>query len=669
MPRRLRSLASLWWRHQAAIVAVAMLAVTFLAYRALALRERANQARHTALAGEAVQRAILAEIAERVRPLERLARFWALRPEVVREVWEDHAAQFASSYTDLQSFQWVDLSLCVRWSAPVLNNARAADGDYASDPPARAAFEAARARRAVQATPVSNLPDGGNAFLVAVPIAGNKHVEGFIAGSLRTTELLHEILASALPEGFRAIVFQGTRQIHSHPRGAAPGPGDHYVDRAFDVYGVPWRVRIWPAPQSLIESQSSLPGVVLLTGLLISVLLTVSVRLANTSRARSWALEQANRRLAAEVAERQQAAAALHQTNETLQSVIGTSPLAIVRASPEGAVTGWNRAAETLLGWHEDEVLGMSLPAAGGEDLERWRVRARAGQNVAGVECTLAHKDGRPVAAELWIARQAAPTGRTAGFICLLADLGPHRQLEQKLRESSKLDAVSRLAAGVAHNFNNLLAIITGYSHMALDDAPPGDPMRAELEQVLKAAERAARLTVQLLAFGRRQPIHPEIVDLNTIIEDLREVLEKIAGEHCELLISPGVQIGQVRIDPQQVEQILVTLVVNAREAIQGGGRIVIETAQTEVRGTTQRRHLDVASGLYVRLSVGDNGPGLDPQVLAHLFEPFVSNKGLGASGLGLSSVYGIAKQNGGGVAALSQPGSGTRIEVYLPRV
>jgi hypothetical protein len=157
-------------------------------------------------------------------------------------------------------------------------------------------------------------------------------------------------------------------------------------------------------------------------------------------------------------------------------------------------------------------------------------------------------------------------------------------------------------------------------------------------------------------------------VDLNCVVENLREVLQKIAGDGYEILAPLGADVGNVRIDPQQVEQILVTLVVNARDAMPAGGRIVIETARAEVRDTTQREHLDVPSGLYVVLSVTDKGPGMDDETRRHLFEPFFTTKGLGTFGLGLSSVYGVAKQNGGGVAAVSKPGWGTRIEVYLPR-
>jgi signal transduction histidine kinase len=296
-------------------------------------------------------------------------------------------------------------------------------------------------------------------------------------------------------------------------------------------------------------------------------------------------------------------------------------------------------------------------------------VSLSAHQPLDGAERTLFGKDGTAVSAAIWLAPQRARPGEAAGFIYIIADIGPRKQLEQQRRDSYKLEAVSRLAAGVAHNFNNLLAIITGYGDFALESLPDGAPVRNEIQEVLKAARRAAGLTVQLLAFGRQQPARPRIVELNRVVSDLKEVLQKIAGPGTEVVTSLGAGLGDVRIDPEQIEQVLVTLVVNARDAIAGAGWIVLETANANVEDQTRREHLDVKSGPYVVLSVSDNGPGMDAQTREHLFEPFFTTKGLGTSGLGLSSVYGIAKQNGGGVAAISQPGQGTRIEIYLPRI
>jgi PAS domain S-box-containing protein len=646
-----------------------MLLLTFAAYRGLAGRERTQMVRTTALAAESVERGLTAEIDLRVRPIERQARRWAFDPEGERSGWTERSAPFATLYSSFQSIAFVDAALRVRWFAPEFGNSSLAGRDYSTAPHIAPVFAAARVLRATRTTPIHDLPQGGQGFLVAVPVFRGTLLEGFLVASFRCTELLFTILDRAVPDGYSAEVVEGGRIIYRHPHDASPGDRRLVAERTFDAYGVPWRVRVWPNAQSLIEFGSSMPRIVLAAGILISLLVALIVRLAETARARSQELERANRQLAAEMSDRQRAADALLEAHGTLAAIIDTSPVAIVRASTSGIVTGWNRAAENLLGWSEDQALGITLARAGGEDLDRLRQHALSTPSATGAECILRRKDGLTVSADLWIARQPAPGGGSDGFICILADTGSRKELEQRLRDSTKLEAVSLLAAGIAHNFNNLLAIITGYSHLALETVPPGDPLRGEIEEVLRAADRAARLTVQLLAFGRGQPVHPEMLELNRVIEDLREVLENIAGEGYQVLTTFGPLAGRVRIDPQQVEQMLVTLVVNAREAMPGGGRIVVETVQAEVADATRSERLDVAPGHYAVVSVTDNGPGMDAPTIEHLFEPFFTTKGVGALGLGLSSLHGIAKQNGGGVVALSQPGQGTRIEVYLPLV
>ncbi len=651
-------------------MALAVLALTVITYRALTIREREQLTLATGVAIDSVQKETAEALALRVQPLERLARNWTVRPQLERGDWEDLASQPTFLSSGYQGILWVEPTLRVRWFAPAFGNSAFAGYDYSRQPAARAAFEAAQAGRTTRASRIHTLPTRDKGFLVVTPVYRGRELEGFVAGAFRASELMHEILLRGAPRGYSSAILEDGQIVHSHPnmqalpRAAALGLG-----ATLDAYGVPWALRVWPDAQSLLEYTSGLPRLVLGGGLLIAVLTALSVRLAATSRTRSQAVERANRHLAEEIADRQRAVEALRHANQTLRAVIDASPAAIVRTTPEGVVTGWNTAAAKLLQWRLDEVLGMSLASTGGAELDNWRVRARVGQEISGVECTLIRKDGKPVPAELWIAHQAGSDSRIAGLICLLADTGPRRQLEKQLRDSTKLEAVARLAGGIAHNFNNLLAIITGYSQLILESTPEGDPIRGEIEQVLGAADRAARLTVQLLAFGRGQAVRPAIVDLNAQIAELQELFERIAGDERQILIPLCAGIGKVRIDPEQVQQMLMTLVLNAREATPPGGRIVIETANGEVRGAERPEHLDVPSGLYVVVSVTDNGPGMDEETRRHLFEPFFTTKGLGPSGLGLSSVYGIAKQNGGGVAVISSPGQGTRIEIYLPQV
>lgn len=248
-------------------------------------------------------------------------------------------------------------------------------------------------------------------------------------------------------------------------------------------------------------------------------------------------------------------------------------------------------------------------------------------------------------------------------------DITERRQLEDQLRQSQKMEAVGRLAGGVAHDFNNLLTVISGYGHMILRDLPGEDPLHSCVEEVLKAASRATSLTNQLLAFSRRQVIQPKVLDLNALVANMDRMLRRVIGEHIELetVLSPG--LGSVRADAGQLEQVIINLAVNARDAMSEGGKLSIRTGNVEV-ARSSRLHADVRPGSYVRLTVADTGKGMDAEIMVHLFEPFYTSKETGkGTGLGLSTVYGIVKQSGGEVVVESKPGRGATFTIYLPRI
>jgi len=248
-------------------------------------------------------------------------------------------------------------------------------------------------------------------------------------------------------------------------------------------------------------------------------------------------------------------------------------------------------------------------------------------------------------------------------------DITERRQLEDQLRQSQKMEAVGRLAGGVAHDFNNLLTVISGYGHMILRDLPGEDPLHGCVEEVLKAASRATSLTNQLLAFSRRQVIQPKVLDLNALVANMDRMLRRVIGEHIELetVLRPG--LGSVRADAGQLEQVIINLAVNARDAMPEGGKLSIQTGNVEV-ARSSRLHADVRPGSYVRLTVADTGKGMDAEIMVHLFEPFYTSKETGkGTGLGLSTVYGIVKQSGGEVVVESKPGRGATFTIYLPRI
>ena len=231
------------------------------------------------------------------------------------------------------------------------------------------------------------------------------------------------------------------------------------------------------------------------------------------------------------------------------------------------------------------------------------------------------------------------------------------------------MEAIGRLAGGVAHDFNNLLTAISGYAEMLLASLGKDDPARHEVREIREAGARAAALTRQLLAFSRRQMLQPTALDLNAVVADMGEMLGRVIGEHVELVTRLAPDLGAIEADHSQIEQVIVNLAVNARDAMPEGGTLAITTANADLGGAFAREHVDVEPGPYVLLSVSDTGRGMSAETLSRAFEPFFTTKGPGeGTGLGLATVHGIVKQSGGHVAARSEPGKGTTIDVYLPR-
>jgi two-component system, cell cycle sensor histidine kinase and response regulator CckA len=286
------------------------------------------------------------------------------------------------------------------------------------------------------------------------------------------------------------------------------------------------------------------------------------------------------------------------------------------------------------------------------------------------VDGRLVRSNGEVFWVNTWFRVEKDASGRTVKLHGVNQDITARKRAEEQLLQAQKMETVGRLAGGVAHDFNNLLTVINGYSELLLGTLSPEAPGYAELREIHQAGGRAASLTAQLLAFSRRQMLQPRVLDLNEDLAGMTRMLTRLIGEDIHLVFKPGSALGRVQADPGQVQQVVLNLVVNARDAMPHGGTLVLETANISLDATRQVRDPDIAPGPYVMLVISDTGIGMSAEVKAHLFEPFFTTKGVGqGTGLGLSTVYGIIKQSGGTISVYSEPGQGTTFRIYLPRV
>jgi PAS domain S-box-containing protein len=386
--------------------------------------------------------------------------------------------------------------------------------------------------------------------------------------------------------------------------------------------------------------------------------------------------------IARDVSQRQATEGALRASEERFRRLAENAPVVIyrMRLVPEIAFEYVSPAAETVAGYTPDEFYAdpdLARRIVHPDDRKLLAPLVRGEPPAGPVEFRSLRKDGSLVWTEHRLSPIRDASGRVVALEGLVLDVTARKRAEETLQQTQrqllqaqKIEAVGRLAGGVAHDFNNLLNVITGYAEMLGRQLGADHPGRPRLDQILKAADRAATVTRQLLAFSRRQVLQPRVVDLNAAVADLEKTLLRLIGEDVELTtrLAPG--LGSVKVDLSQLEQVIMNLAVNARDAMPRGGRLTIETAEVDFDVPYTLTHEPARPGPYVMLAVADTGIGMDAELRSHIFEPFFTTKPAGkGTGLGLATVYGIVKQSGGYVWVYSEPGQGTTFKIYLPRV
>ncbi len=367
--------------------------------------------------------------------------------------------------------------------------------------------------------------------------------------------------------------------------------------------------------------------------------------------------------------DRKRAEEKIRESEARLRVLVEQLPAVLWTVGKDLCFTSALGAGLTRLGLKPNQIVGVSLFDYF-ETTDPAFLPIAAHRRAIGGEPTTFHVEWKGGSYTCHVEPLRTAEGELQGAICMALDITDRRQLEEQLRQAQKMEAVGRLAGGIAHDFNNLLMVIQGYADLLTERLAEGDPLRRNAEQIQTASQRATSLTRQLLAFSRKQMLAPKVLSVQSVVGDMEKILRRLIGEDVQLETSSVPDLGLVKADRSQIEQVILNLAVNARDAMPEGGRLTIETANVDLDESFSHSSVMLSPGPYVMLAVTDNGCGMDVETQAHIFEPFFTTKEKGkGTGLGLATVYGIVKQSGGYVWVYSEPGRGTSFKVYLPRV
>jgi PAS domain S-box-containing protein len=461
-------------------------------------------------------------------------------------------------------------------------------------------------------------------------------------------ELVGQKVEMLVPDSYR-------RQHHHHRETFAQTPKTRRMGAELDLYGRRRNGSEFPVEISL-SPVSTEKGM-----LVLSAIRDISDRKRIAEELRR-ATEELHRRTTEQLGE----------YRSRLASIIDSSEDAILSKDLNGIITSWNKGAERIYGYSPEEVVGKHIslltPSDRPDEISEILQKIARGESTEHYESVRVTKDGRHLSVSISVSPLRNAAGEIVGASAIARDITAQKRTEGQLRQSQKMEAIGRLAGGVAHDFNNILGIINACSEFLRDRIDPASEPAVYVENIKKAIERGRSLTKQMMAFSRTSAVQPRILDLNERLREISKLLRPLLGDDIEILIVPRSPTAVVEMDPGQLDQIVVNLAVNARDAMPRGGKFILETGTVRFDEGFAEQRQEMAAGKYVLLALSDTGSGMDEATMSRIFEPFFTTKEAGkGTGLGLATVYGIVKQSGGRILVYSEPGQGTTFKIYLP--